>query len=123
METVKKVLIIEDDKQMAQALEIKLMHAGFEVKNAGNGEDGLSILEKESFSIVLLDLMIPKIDGFRVLEKLKERKDETPVIVLSNLSQAQDEKRVLDLGAVEFYIKSNTPIAKIAERVKARLGI
>jgi len=123
MGTAIKILIIEDDKPMARALEIKLMHAGFEVKSVGNGEDGLLILEKQDFSLVLLDLMIPKLNGFKVLEKLKEKQNKTPVIVLSNLSQSQDEKLARELGAAGFFIKSNTPIAKIVEQVKEKLSI
>jgi DNA-binding response OmpR family regulator len=119
----KKILIIEDDKSMARALEFKLTRAGFEVKSTGNGEDGLAILASENFSLILLDLIMPKVDGFKVLETLKERQNKTPIIVLSNLSQDQDEKHVLELGAEEFLIKSNTPISKIAERVKNKLGV
>lgn len=123
MTMAKKILIIEDDKPMAHALELKLARAGFDVKSAGNGEDGLEILAGQDFSLVLLDLMIPKLDGFKVLEKLKERGNKIPVIALSNLSQSQNEKRALELGAAEFFIKSNTPILKIVERVKKKLGI
>lgn len=123
MAMVKKILIIEDDKPMARALELKLAHAGFEAKSAGNGEDGLAIFASQDFSLVLLDLMIPKLDGFKVLEKLKERGNKIPIIALSNLSQVEDEKRALELGAAEFFIKSNTPILKIVERVKKKLGV
>lgn len=120
MAAVKKILIVEDDKSMARALEFKLTHSGFDVQSAGNGEDCLAILDNQDFSLVLLDLMLPKLDGFKVLEKLKEKENKTPVIVLSNLSQAQDEKRVRELGAAEFFIKSNTPIADIVECVKEK---
>lgn len=107
---------------MARVLEIKLTQAGFEVKSAGNGEDGLAIMEKQDFSLVLLDLMIPKLDGFKVLEKLKERKNKTPVIVLTNLSQMEEEKRARELGAADFFIKSDTSILKIVEQVKEKLS-
>ncbi len=122
MAEAKKILIIEDDKAMANALEIKLARAGFAVKSAGNGEDGLAILKKEDFSLVLLDLIMPKLDGFDVLEKLKEKGRKTPVIVLSNLSHPDDERRARELGAVDFLIKSNTPIAIIIERIREKLA-
>lgn len=123
MSAVTKILIIEDEKAMARALEIKLIHAGFKVSIAENGEDGLLFLEKEDFSLILLDLILPKLDGFKVLEKLKEKGNKIPVIVLSNLSQTQDDDRARFLGAADFFIKSNTPILKIVERVRKELGV
>jgi DNA-binding response OmpR family regulator len=119
----KKILIIEDEKPLAHALELKLTHDGFEVFIGANGEDGLAILEKEKFALILLDLVMPKLDGFKVLERIKERKIDTPVAVLTNLSQLEDEKRARELGAVGFFVKSNTPIAEIIEWVKAKLDI
>ncbi|MFH1192136.1 MAG: response regulator [bacterium] len=113
----KKILIIEDEKPMARALELKLARAGFEATSASNGEDGLAILEKETFALILLDLVMPKMDGFSVLGALKQKNIQTPVIILSNLSQEDDEKRTKELGAKDFFIKSNTPIAEIVERV------
>jgi len=113
----KKILIIEDEKSLARALELKLTHAGFKTKVVFNGEDGIEILNKESFSLILLDLIMPKMDGFTLLAMLKVKKIKTPVIVLSNLSQEEDEKRAKEFGAKEFFIKSNTPISTIVLRV------
>lgn len=102
---------------MAHALELKLTHEGFEAKAVFNGEDGVELLLKETFALILLDLIMPKMDGFKVLEALKEKKIQTPVMILSNLSQEDDERRAKALGAKEFFIKSNTPIATIVEKV------
>ena len=113
----KKILIIEDEKTLARALELKLTHSGFEVVTVFNGADGIAIIQKESFALILLDLIMPKMDGFVVLETLKKRKIETPVLVLSNLSQQGDMKRTKEFGVKEFFIKSNTPIAVIVGRV------
>ncbi len=118
----KKILIIEDEKPMARALELKLTHAGFEVVSVSNGEAGIEMLEEQSFSLILLDLVMPQMNGFRVLETLKQKKIQTPVIVLSNLSQDDDEERVRALGAKEFFIKSNTPIAVIVTKVEQFLA-
>lgn len=120
MKTPKRILIIEDEKTLARALEIKLTLSGFAVKAVFNGQDGVTLLQKESFDLILLDLIMPKMDGFGVLTILKAKKIETPVMVLSNLSQESDMKRTKEFGAKEFFIKSNTPIATIVERV-ARL--
>lgn len=115
--TNKKILIIEDEKPMARALELKLTHAGFEAKAVFNGEEGMALLQKEAYALIMLDLVMPKMDGFKVLETINEKKIKTPVIVLSNLSQQDDEKRAKILGAKEFFIKSDTPIAIIVEKV------
>ena len=122
MKTPKKILIIEDEKTLARALEIKLSLSGFDVQVVFNGEDGVNILKKESFDLILLDLIMPKMDGFGVLTILKAKKIETPVMVLSNLSQESDMKRTKEFGAKEFFIKSNTPIAMIVDRVNKLLN-
>jgi DNA-binding response OmpR family regulator len=117
-----KILIIEDEKPLAHALELKLGHEGFDVKAVFDGAAGLELLEKETFSLILLDLMMPRVDGFAVLRKLKEKNIGIPVIVLSNLSQEEDLELARSLGAKEFCIKSDTPIVAIAERVKKILN-
>jgi len=117
MKIAQKILIIEDEKTLSKALELKLSLSGFAVTTALNGEDGVALLLKESFSLILLDLIMPKMDGFAVLTILKEHNIETPVIILSNLSQESDMRRTEELGAKEFFIKSNTPIMTIVERV------
>jgi DNA-binding response OmpR family regulator len=116
-----KILIIEDEKPLARALELKLTHEGFDVVSLSNGEDVISTIEKEKFAFIVSDLMMPKVDGFQVLELLKKENKKIPVIILTNLSQAEDEKRVRDLGAVEFFVKSNTPLAKIVEYIKQKV--
>lgn len=115
---MKRILIIEDEKPLARALELKLTHAGFETKNAVNGEEGLAILKQESFDLILTDLMMPKVDGFAVLTALRERGNATPVIVLTNLSQVEDEKRARMLGAMGFFVKSDISVAEIVERIR-----
>lgn len=117
MKIPKKILIIEDEKSLARALELKLTFAGFKTKVVFNGEDGIEILNKESFDLILLDLIMPKMDGFMVLAILKAKKIKIPVLVLSNLSQDEDEKRAKEFGAKEFFIKSNTPIETIVLRI------
>ena len=114
----KKILIIEDEKTLARALELTLTHAGFLTQLAFNGEDGIKLLKTKSYDLILLDLIMPKIDGFTVLTVLKKEKIKTPVLVLTNLNQQNDIKHAEKYGAKEFFIKSNTPIATIVDRVK-----
>ena len=116
-----KILIIEDEKTLARALELKLTRADFQTKVAFNGQSGVHLLQEETFDLILLDLVMPKMDGFAVLEILKLRKIKTPVLILSNLSQQSDVERSKEFGAKEFFIKSNTPIGTIVDRVRELL--
>ncbi len=114
----KKILIIEDEKPLAHALELKLSHEGFDIVATGSGEEALTFLTKDHFDLVLTDLIIPGVDGFKVLETIQEKKMKIPVIVMTNLNQEEDRKRASDLGATEFFVKSNSPISLIVETVK-----
>lgn len=119
----KKVLVVEDERPMAKALNLKLSRSGFEVKTVSNGQEALEILAKEKFDLILLDLVMPKMDGFRFLEKISSWKQKPEVIVLSNLSQEEDIERVRKLGAKDYFVKSDTPIAQIVNQVRKRLGV
>lgn len=121
--TKKNILIIEDEKPLAHALRLKLEHEGFNVINVENGDDGLTTLEKEKVDLLLCDLIIHGLNGFQVLEKIKEEKINTPVMIMTNLSQEEDKKRALDLGAIEFFIKSETTISEIVESIKKKFKI
>lgn len=109
----KKILIVEDEKPIARSCELKLVNAGFQVKIVSNGEEALAILEKEPFDLILLDLIMPKLNGFRVLEELKLRNNPTPVIVTSNLMQQADVAHATSLGARDYFVKSDTALASI----------
>jgi DNA-binding response OmpR family regulator len=114
----KKVLIIEDEAALSHALNLKLTHEGFNVTVAGNGQEGLDLMQGAQFDVVLLDLIMPVMDGFQVLEKLRAFPVMPAVFVLSNLSQHEDEGRAMALGARKFFIKSDTPLTTIVEEVK-----
>ena len=110
----KKILIIEDEKSIARALELKFIHEGFDVICVTDGENGILYLEKETFDFILLDLIMPKINGFQVLETLNKKGVKIPpIVVLTNLSQADDEKRVMELGEIANFVKSNIGIRKV----------
>ena len=114
----KKVLIVEDERPLAHALELKLQHEGFVVSVASDGQECLNMVKEQQFDVVLLDLIMPVMDGFQVLEQMKQMSNQSAVFVLSNLSQHEDEDRVLALGARKFFIKSDTPLSVIVEEVK-----
>jgi DNA-binding response OmpR family regulator len=117
----KKILIIEDEKPLSHALELKLSHEGFDVVATNSGAVGLQHLEQGHFDLVLTDLIIPGVDGFKVLETIQEKKMNIPVIVMTNLNQQEDKKRVFALGASSFFVKSNSPISEIVASIKATI--
>jgi DNA-binding response OmpR family regulator len=119
----KKILIVEDERPMARALDLKLTHAGFEVQSAFDGEEALKKIGEEKYDLVLLDLIMPKLDGFAVLEGIKNKGITVPVIVLSNLGQKEDEEKAKKLGAWDYLIKSNTPISEIVKEVSKALEV
>lgn len=115
---IKKILVAEDEKAISKALILKLEHAGFTASPAYDGESALEMIAKEQFDLVLLDLMMPKLDGFNVLNQMKTKGLTTPVIVTSNLGQEEDIKKAKELGARDYFIKSDTALAEIVEKIK-----
>lgn len=118
----KKILIIEDEKPLAHALELKLTHEGYDVVTTGSGEEGVTLITKENYDLILTDLILPGQDGFKVLEAIQNKKVKSPVIVMTNLNQEEDRKRATDLGAADFFVKSNITISEIVEKVKHTVG-
>jgi DNA-binding response OmpR family regulator len=116
--SAKHVLIIEDEHPLSHALELKFTHEGFICTVANNGAEGLKEASTGKYDVILLDLIMPEMDGFTFLEQLKKK---TPVIVLSNLGQTEDRDRAKALGAKNYLVKSNTPISEIVKIVKASL--
>ncbi|MCK9393955.1 MAG: response regulator [Candidatus Paceibacterota bacterium] len=116
----KKILVAEDEKPLAKALEIKLSKEGYDVFIATNGEEAISMLSSQDFDILILDLIMPKKDGFVVLEYLKDQNKKIKTIVLSNLAQEEDFKKAKGLGAKSYFVKSNTPIVELVNYIKER---
>jgi len=117
----KVILIIEDEKPIAGVLELKLQKEGYSTRVAYDGESALSIMKKENFDLILLDLVMPELDGFDVLRKLKKSKNKIPIIVASNLGQQDDIDKAMSLGAKDYFVKSNTSLSEIVEHVNKLL--
>jgi DNA-binding response OmpR family regulator len=117
----KKILIIEDERPLAHALALKLEHEGYTVTTAGTGDEGMKAALAGGVDLILSDLIMPGTDGFAILSALKEKGSKIPVIVLSNLGQEEDKKRALDLGAKDYRVKANTPIAEILKIVQSSI--
>ncbi|MEI8232440.1 MAG: response regulator [bacterium] len=115
-----KILIAEDDKFLANAYRVKFELEGFEVLICLDGVETIQALATFTPDLILLDLVMPQKDGFQVLAELKHNTSwkNIPVVVTSNLSQTSDFERAKQLGAVDFFVKSDTPINNIVEKVR-----
>ena len=121
----KLVLAVEDDAFLASIHKNKMAKEGFEIFVAGNGREALEFLKTRKPDIILLDLIMPVMDGFETLKEIKanpETKD-LKVVVLSNLSQEEDKQRVMDMGALDYVVKANVSFREIVEKVKAYIEI
>jgi len=120
----KKILIVEDDDHVSKVYDIKLKMEGYDTVIARDGEEGIKVCEIEKPDLVLLDLMLPKKDGFEVLEEIKKDSSgckHTPVIILSNLGQQSDIEKAQKLGAAEYLVKADMKISDVIEKVKSHL--
>ena len=115
-----KVLIVEDDRFLLKILTMKFSAEGFDVASAADGEDGLKQMVSSPPDLVVLDLILPKMNGFEVLTEMRTNATtkNIPVVVLSNLGQEEDIRRATELGAQEFLVKSNLSIMEVVSRVK-----
>lgn len=119
-----KILIVEDDTFLAGIYANKFEKEGFEICLGTDGEMGLKTAQKEKPDIVLLDILLPKLDGFEVLEKLKAdaATKSIPVILLTNLGQKEDVDKGLKLGAADYLIKAHFMPSETVDKVKKVLS-
>jgi len=116
---IAKILICEDEPSHSRALTEKLSKEGFELQVAPNGEACLVMAKKDHPDVIVLDLILPKKDGFAVLKEIRNDHElkETAVVVVSNLSEDADIKETLSLGAKDYFVKSQHPINEIVEKI------
>jgi PAS/PAC sensor hybrid histidine kinase len=121
----KKILLVEDDASLAAVYRARLELEGFDIKEVHNGEDALSAAVSYRPDLILLDVMMPKISGFDVLDILRNTPDTTNVrvIMLTALSQPKDKERAEQLGADDYLVKSQVVIGDVVERVRHHLGM
>ncbi|MBU3925882.1 response regulator [Patescibacteria group bacterium] len=119
-----KVLFIEDEPKLQQALQETFKKEGFEIFYAHDGEAGVKLAEEVCPDLVMLDLILPKKNGFDVLSELKtnSRLMKIPVVVLTNLEGAQDIEKALSLGAYTYLLKTNYSLDEILEKAKEAIA-
>ncbi len=121
----KRLLLVEDDMGLANVYKTRLEAEGFEVKHVPNGEDALSTAIEFKPDLILLDVMMPKISGFDVLDIIRNTPETANirVVMLTALSQPKDQERAKQLGVDDYLVKSQVVIADVVQRVKYHLGL
>jgi len=121
----KKILLVEDDDALANVYTTRLEAEGFDVRRVANGEDALAAALEYHPDLVLLDVMMPKVSGFEVLDILRNtpQTSNVKVIVLTALSQESDRQRAESFGADDYMVKSQVVIADVIDRIKHHLNI
>lgn len=119
-----KILLIEDEEMLANMYEVKFKNEGFELTKALDGADGLAKAKSIKPDFILLDIIMPKMDGFSVLKALKEdpTTKDIPVMLLTNLGQDEDIERGKKLGSVGYLVKANITPAEVVAEVKKKMG-
>ena len=125
MDNLKKILLVEDDTSLAAVYRARLELEGFDVKEVNNGEEALSATLEYKPDLILLDVMMPKISGFDVLDILRNTPETTNVriIMLTDLSLPKDKERAESLGVDDYLVKSQVVIGDVVSRIKHHLGI
>jgi DNA-binding response OmpR family regulator len=122
---LRRILLVEDDDALANVYLIRLKAEGFDMKRVTNGEDALVTVLSYRPDLVLLDVMMPKLNGFEVLDIIRNTPEvgNVKVIMLTALSQEADKKRAEELGVDDYLVKSQVVIADVIEHIKQHLGV
>lgn len=120
----KKILIIEDDVTISLMYKVKFEADGFIVLTADNGASGVEMAKEEKPDLILLDVILPQLDGFSVLEEIKRNAGtkNIPVVVLTSLGTAEDQEKGIKMGAVDYIIKASLTPAELSEKVSSILN-
>lgn len=124
MNTKKKILIVDDDSMISDMYLMKFVEDGFDATTASDGKTALEKIESEKPDAVLLDIVMPQMDGFDVLKELGKKGllQNTKVILLSNVGQKEDVEKGLSFGASDYIIKANFTPSEVLEKVKKIIG-
>ncbi len=113
---MKKVLIIEDEKIIQKITRLSFEKEGYSVSTANNGKEGLDKAVENKPDLIILDLIMPVMDGYQFMEKIKNPTEkETPIVILSNLDSESDKEKAKNYGATEFIVKSETNICDVVK--------
>lgn len=120
-----KILLVEDDDSLASVYQTRLQAEGFDIRRVPNGEEALSATLEYKPDLILLDVMMPKVSGFDVLDILRNTPEtvNVKIIMLTALSQDSDKERATSLGVDDYLVKSQVVIADVVDRIKQHLSL
>jgi len=123
MAEAKKVMIIEDDRFLSSLIKARLEKDGFAIAQAFDGEEAIKLLKQVRPDVVVLDLIMPRVTGFEVLEaiSINPELNRVPVVILSNLAQDSDIQKAKGLGAIEYFVKVRVSIDDLVNKIKSIL--
>jgi DNA-binding response OmpR family regulator len=121
-QTKKKILVVEDERPLLMAIKSKLENEGYDVEVAEDGAVGEKKIEQWEPDLVLLDILLPKKDGFEILEGLEKKKIKLPIIIISNSGQPVEIERALKLGVKDYLIKADFSPSEVLKKVKEVVG-
>lgn len=124
MYSMKKILFVEDESALQKSIGDILSKEGYKIVKAMDGEEGLRLAKEEMPDLMILDIILPKLDGLQVLEKVKkdDGTKDIPVIILTNLEGTESVQKALELGATTYLIKSNYTLEEIVRKVNKALA-
>ncbi len=122
---MKKILFIEDDNAIQKTLGTGLKNKGYDIVSAKDGEEGLLLSKEVKADLVILDLILPKMHGLKVLENMRQEEStkETPVIILTNLENIAEVERALELGATTYLVKANYSLEEVINKIETALEV
>lgn len=118
----KKILIVEDEKPLLVAIKSKIESKGYDAIWAEEGEKGLELAKSEDLDLILLDILLPKKDGFEILEELDKLGNKTPIVIISNSGQPVEIERALKLGVKDYLVKADFSPEEVIKKVEKIIG-
>ena len=118
-----RILVVDDEEPLRTILSSELVNAGYDVETASDGDEAIAEVQNKKFDLVLLDIRMPRVDGFEVLKRARadDVTKKTPIIVFSNLGQREDIEKAKSLGADDFLIKANFTLDDVVEKINTTL--
>lgn len=122
---MKKILIVEDDSFLSDIYKNQLQQEGFETEVVTDGRAALVCLERTAFDLILLDMIMPGMNGFDFLEVMRQdnRFNQTPIMILTNLGQEEDKRRCQEIKECSYFVKTEVTIDEMIKKIKEKLGV